>query len=87
MTYTVEGVAYATEQLALAAARELHEHTGRTIQIHHGDSTQGAHSVQTIGETEPALTNDELTPVDRTERLQKRMTAQPDTDPVPLIED
>lgn len=85
MTYTVEGVAYATEELALAAARELHENSGRTIQVHHGDSTQGAHSVQTIGAVEPTLPNEQLTPVDRTERLRARATAQPGTDPVPLV--
>jgi hypothetical protein len=87
MTYTVEGVAYATEQLALDAARELHDSTGRTIQVHTGDSTQGAHTVQTIGAPEAVAANEDLEPVDRTERLAKRNTAQPNTDPVSLIEE
>jgi hypothetical protein len=87
MTYTVEGVAYATHKLAVAAARELHAATGRTIQVHTGDTTQDSASVETIGAHLPVAANEDLEPVDRTLRLAQRAVADPNSDPVPTLEE
>lgn len=86
--YVVEGVAYSTHASAAKHARELAGSEQRRVCVELGDSTQGTYSREWFGvETVPTPTNELLEPVDRTERLQKRMTAQPGTQPVPLNTD
>jgi hypothetical protein len=46
MKYTVEGVSYTSKKSATEAAGELHNTTGRAVQIEQGDSTLGE-TVQT----------------------------------------
>ena len=86
--YVVEGVAYSTHASATRAARELADKDARRVCVELGDSTQGTASREWFGpEHEPVAANEHLEPVDRSERLQKRMTAQPGTQPVPSSTD
>jgi hypothetical protein len=75
MKYTVEGVEYATHALALAAATHISTQQARPVKIETGDSTLGdsvvAEWVGATATTTPA--NELLEPVDRTERLAKRV--------------
>ena len=86
MKYTVEGVSYTSKAAATTAAKELHRTTGRAIQIVQGDSTYGeAQEVTWIGLAPLTAANEDLEPVDRTERLNKRFEPAPGTD-LPLAE-
>lgn len=87
--YNVEGTAYADEASALAAARELSEAQGRAVKVERGDSTLGISVTATWVGGEPTLVapNEELEPVDRSERLAKKFEADPDSPPVPRLED
>lgn len=86
MKYTVEGVSYTSKAAAMTAAKELHSTTGRAVQIVQGDATYGeAQEVSWIGVEPLVAANELLEPVDRTERLTKRVEPAPGTD-LPLQE-
>lgn len=89
MKYSVEGTAYDSHAAALAAATAISSTQNRAVKIETGDTTLGnSMSSETVG-LAPELVdaNELLEPVDRTERLALRNTAQPGTDPVPLQEE
>lgn len=75
MKYTVEGVEYASHALALAAATHTSTEQARPVKIETGDSTMGDSVVaEWVGAvTTLAPANELLEPVDRTERLAKRV--------------
>ena len=81
MKYLVEGVSYTSKAAATKAARQINTDTGRAVKIEWGDSTEGTNPEwEWIGRESLVADCEDLEPVDRTERLQRRAERAPGTE-------
>ena len=80
MKYTVEGTSFDNKELATQHARAIHASQHRAVKVEWGDSTVPGDVVQFEIIGAPEAANDNPTPVDRTERLQRRFERAPGTD-------
>ena len=85
--YKVEGVAYATEELARAAAEQIHLDQQRSVRIERGDGITNSVSYTVVGDQGNTVAAcEQLEPVDRTERLAKKFEPEPGSPPVPTLD-